>query len=1114
MENQASEPYILGIDLGTNSLGWALIALNEAGSQRLIRCGARIFDAGMDGNIESGTEESRNLKRRQMRSQRRQIERRARRQRKVFHLLQRYGLMPAGKLATAEALQDAINALDKSILDSRWFAAKRQGNGFKEPDQVLPYILRASALDEPLPPHYLGRALYHLAQRRGFKSNRKAPPKKDEKPGEVEKGIGELREAMKQTGASTLGQYFARLDPFELRDGGLKMIRQRWTARGMYEDEFNRIWDAQAKHHPAILTTEHRKELYSAIFFQRPLWFPESLVGKCELEPGEPRAPKYTFLAQRFRLLQDVNNLRILPPADLARAPSPVGRREIVDELQLRGDISFDRVRRILGIGKECRFNIEPPRRKKRRRTDSAPGAAREERSGSAKLRGNRTTSAFFKAFGDRWCEMSAAEREEALHNVMSIQNEDALKHRLMSHWKLAENYAAELARFKPEPDYFNLSIKAMNKLLPELESGVTYAEARRKLYPEKFEARGELSELPPLWFATEKSRLNGWASERNRLPDRKTPPDPISEIRNPAVNRSLTELRKVVNAIIRQYGKPTEVRIELARDLKRSKKERQNWTDRNRENEAGREKAKKNILEKADLSNPSGTDVRKALLHEECCGICPYTGKPIDFRHLFGPESQFDIEHIIPYDRCFDSSFANLTLCYNEENRHVKGRKTPWEAYGGDPARYEEILDRVKRFHSPSAHGKLRRFQMQEKEAEEFVSKFVSRQLNDTRYASKLAAKYAAMLYGGLSDDEHTRRVHVTSGEVTAQLRRSWKLNGILNDGPTTGGGETLKTRDDHRHHAVDAVAIALTSDSTIKQLSHAAQRASEHGQRKLSVEGPWPDFVDSVRRQIERIIVSHRVSRKVSGALHEETIYSPPFKRMDEKGRQAEVAHVRKKLKDISKSELEDIVDDAVRRLVQEKLSALGMTDPKKAFNHEANLPSLISKDGRRIPVKHVRIEKREPAKPLGVGRGARHVLSESNHHVEIYAELKRDGSEGRWDGEVVSMFEAYQRKKACKPIVQRDHGPLVQFKFSLAPGEVIECDDGSSSHRLWVVRATSSESGTPRISLVRLNDARQKKEMTAKEYWRTFLNPLRELHARKITTGPLGDVHEAHD
>ena len=267
-------------------------------------------------------------------------------------------------------------------------------------------------------------------------------------------------------------------------------------------------------------------------------------------------------------------------------------------------------------------------------------------------------------------------------------------------------------------------------------------------------------------------------------------------------------------------------------------------------------------------------------------------------------------------------------------------------------------------------------------------------------------------------------------------------------------------------------------------------------------------------MQEQVNQIVVSHRVSRKVSGALHEETIYSPPFKRNGPNGKPVEVVHVRKKLSAITASEVEDIVDEAVRRLVQEKLESFGAKDPKKAFAAEDNLPCFKTNNGRCIPIKSVRVEKRVPAKPLGEGRTARHVTSESNHHVEIYAEIKEDGSEGRWDGEVVPMLEAYHRKRAGKPIVERDHGPLAEFKFSLAPGDVIECDSGKNGRQLWVVRGATAQNDFPRVFLVALSDARQRKEMDSKAYWRPFLNPLRQLHARKVNVSPLGEVREAHD
>jgi CRISPR-associated endonuclease Csn1 len=297
---------------------------------------------------------------------------------------------------------------------------------------------------------------------------------------------------------------------------------------------------------------------------------------------------------------------------------------------------------------------------------------------------------------------------------------------------------------------------------------------------------------------------------------------------------------------------------------------------------------------------------------------------------------------------------------------------------------------------------------------------------------------------------------------------------------------------------------------------LSRAAALARDGGQRRLgSLEGPWPDFVDSVRSEIDRVVISHRVSRKVSGALHEETIYSPPFSRNGAAGETVRFVRVRKALSAITSGEIRDIVDGAVRARVQDRLTELGGGDPKRAFGNQENLPYLQARDGRRIPIKSVRVEKRVPAKPLGEGRTVRHVTSESNHHIELFAELRPDGSEGRWNGEVVSMLDAYRRKRAGKPIVERDHGPLAKFKFSLAPGEVIECDNGSRDRRLLVVRGLSCyTSGQIVVSMVQLNEARPMKEMTPREFLRPGPDGLRRWHARKVAVTPLGDLREAND
>jgi len=1069
MTEQPCGEFVLGIDLGTNSVGWAMVGLVDGEPTKLLRAGVRVFDAGMEGDIESGQEQSKNLKRREARLHRRQLWRRARRMTKSFNLLRQFGLLPGGDASTPEKRQDLINELDQDIRACDWFKNEAASRAYPEPEQTLPYILRAAALDEPLQPYHLGRALYHLAQRRGFLSNRLKSAKKEDDEGAVKKGISELRKAIEEAHARTLGEYFAHVSPTERR------IRGRWTARSMYEEEFEKIWAGQAPHHPTLVSDDRKKQISQALFYQRPLWFDPETIGQCELEPGERRAPAYLLTAQRFRLLQRVNDLQIEEPGKVPRYLTPEERAKLSDALELQGDLSFHKdrkvngrvlpsVRTLLGLPKNVPFNLQ--------------------RGGEEKMPGNRTTSAFYAVFGERWLEMSAGEHNQAILDVLSIQKPETLKRRALGHWKLDEPGADKFCEISLEPDYVNLSRKAIDNLLPLLEQGIPLQTARKQIYPESFKASDARPLLPPVQ-------------------------ETLTEIRNPAVMRSLTELRKVVNGVVRCYGKPTYIRIELARDLKKSKKQRAALSEINRRNEKARAKAAEEIV-KGDvgINEPRPEDKRKYQLAEECHWQCPYTGKTISMQSLFGPEPQFDIEHVIPFSRSMDNSFQNLTLCSVPENRSVKGNRTPHEAYAGDPERYQAILDRVKKFTRERAmvSAKLKRFMMNEDELEEFLGDFRKRQLNDTAYAARLATRYVSLLYGGLADAEHEQRVFAPSGQTTAYFRNLWKLNAILNDGPSTDGGRVQKSRGDHRHHAVDAVVIALTDAGMVKRLSDAAQRASSAGRKRFAaLEGPWPNFVETVREAINGIVVSHRVSKKVSGALHEETIYSSP--RADGSVR------VRKPLAALTKNEVEDIADDGVKALV---LAKLGGGDPKKVFANEENLPCFETSDGRRIPIRRVRVKKAVPTLPLGTGRTARHVTSESNHHLEIFAELDAQGNEVEWDGVVVSMAEAFRGKKRHLPVVQRDRRPHRQFKYSLSPGEMVRCGCGPQAGKLMVARAISQyTSGQIIVDFVSPTEARIKKEVVQSGGWlRIVPNTLRKWGAQKVVVSPLGEATEAHD
>jgi CRISPR-associated endonuclease Csn1 len=316
------------------------------------------------------------------------------------------------------------------------------------------------------------------------------------------------------------------------------------------------------------------------------------------------------------------------------------------------------------------------------------------------------------------------------------------------------------------------------------MREGVPFATARHALYPPV--PSKPRRELPPV----------------NRV---------VRSLRNPAVLRSLTELRHVVNAIVQRYGTPDLVRVELARDMKRPRKVRQEMAKTMRERESERSAARTLLELELGLTQVSRSDIEKYLLFKECNGECPYTGQRIVLRDLFSKQPTVDVEHIIPYAQSLDDSFANKTLCVAAENRRVKQRRSPFEAYAGDAERWTEILARVDRFKGAGRRRKAQLFRMETLPAE-----FADRQLNDTRHASVLAQDYVGLLYGGAVDADGRRRVHASSGGVTAQVRRTFHLSQLL-------GGDGEKTRSDHRHHAIDAVAIAATTPWIVSRLQTA---------------------------------------------------------------------------------------------------------------------------------------------------------------------------------------------------------------------------------------------------------------------------------------------------
>lgn len=1051
----SDRPTILGLDLGTNSIGWALLsARSDNGSLHpdgIVAAGVRIFQAGMDGDIGAGREESRAKARRDARLARRQTERRMRRLRGVFNALRSAGLLPTypDLDSSSAARHQSILRLDHAIRESGRLEVLADTIGVEGAADKLPYILRAAALDHPLEPHELGRAMYHLAQRRGFLSNRRTP-RRDDEEGIVMEGISELRDDMARTSSRTLGEHLSRIDPHQRR------IRQRYTARAMLIDEFEAIWASQERFHPELLTPELRKKVYHRIFHQRPLKSQSDKIGRCELEPKRRRAPWAILAAQRFRILQAVNNLRIIDEHGAESELTAEQRATLVSLLDERKELTFTRVRRVLKAP-NATFNLE--------------------RGGEKRLVGNATNAALAKVFGDRWWGFDLDTRNAIIEDLLSIQKAETLERRGREVWGLEEEKAREFADTRLPNGYCHFSRRALANLLPHLEEGLNIQLAIEKAYPDHRRLDQAHDLLPPV---------------KDVLPD----------LTNPAVTRTLTELRKVVNAILKRHGRPAVIRVELGRDLRRSRAERQRLQIDNRRLEVMRKAAAEEI--RAFLNDePTARDIEKLLLAKECEFTCPYTGRKFNMAALFGPEPQVDVEHIIPFHLSLDNSYLNKTLCFADENRNVKRGRTPFEAYGDTP-RWNDILERVSRFKSRLAPAKLHRFKLHGAELEEWLADFSSRQLNDTRFASRLAVRYLSLLYGGTTDGvdpQGKRRITVVTGATTAHVRNWLQMGAILHD-----GGE--KSRDDHRHHAVDAIAVALTNHGTVRALSIASRnQLLRRGRLYGDPEPPWPTFLDDVRATIADLVVSPRVERRVRGSLHGDTFYSP---RSDEGAKSAEgrYVHYTKRLADLSPSMVEKIVDPTVRRLV---IEALNGGVPKDVFKDESRLPRFVKRNGKSVPIRKVRIRDKISVAAVGTGERQRFVQTGANHHLEVFEVSDAKGTT-RWEGRVVTMLEAYDRVRKGLPVVNREHDSGGRFLFSIVSnpgGDVIELDEPDGSRRLYVVESIWMAGQQARVRISPLNQATARNTRTEPR-----INVLGQRSCRKVAIDPLGTVTYAND
>ena len=889
-----------------------------------------------------------------------------------------------------------------------------------------PYELRAKALDEALPCHHVGRAIFHLNQRRGFLSNRKTEKKKDSERGAIKIASGKLGEAMLESGARTLGEFFHRRhinrEPVRARNtsSGAKAEYDFYPTRQMLLDEFDAIWNAQAPHHTSM-TSAARDAIHQAIFYQRPLKQPP--VGKCSLDPAsgidDPegfRCPWAHPLAQRFRIWQEVRNLRITETGKAERQLSKEEGDRIALALFQNSKFSFDKIRTLLKQPPEAKLNLESEKRTELLGDETA-----------AKLAGK----AFF---GKQWRAFPLDRQIEMVDRLLDMQDEREIVCWLMENAGVAAATAESVAGASLPDGHCRLGIRAIRKILPFMEAGLNYPDAAKAAgYDHAQLPSGELSANGRLPYYGEwlQDDVLGTGDERDTN-DRRWGRFP-----NPTVHIGLGQIRRVANALIAEYGAPAEVTIEMTRDFKLSPKKLGELEKEQAENQRNNEKRATLIRENGQAVN--SRNLLKLRLWEELNPRdlldrrCPYTGEQIGIVRLLSED--VDIDHLIPFSDSWDDSSSNKTVCMRYANRE-KGNRTPFEAFGnrtGAPYDWVAISLRAAALPKP----KRWRFDPDARERFEKSGGFQARQLNETGWLARIAKNYFAAVTNPYA-------IHVLPGKMTAMIRAKWGLNNLLPD----HNYSDAKNRKDHRHHAIDALVAALTD----RKLLHRMSSAYDEERQKIEVPLPWPTLRDDLDTKLKEMIVSHKPDHGVQGQLHEDTAYGAVKNPDKEDG--ANLVY-RKSFIALNEKEIDRIRDKRLRGLVQahverEKREGKDLKSALQSFSERNEIPGMPN------GIRHVRLVKSEKQEYLVAPTGRRNTKhgpykfysSGENSYVDIC-----ETTDGTWVARATTVFQANTGAGRDKILI---NGRVVMRVFK---GDLLCLEDGGQRKVFRVVRLEPS-------------------------------------------------------
>lgn len=814
--------YRLGLDLGTNSIGWSIYSLETENKPiNLENLGVRIFTDGRNPK----SKEPLAVERRKARGTRRMIHRRKLRRRTTFRLLQKQGLFPATK---DEA---------KSI------------------KLLNPYELRIKALDEKLEPFELGRVLFNLSVRRGFKSNRKDGSQEEVKENSKSEKLTQsdkcanLANAIKESRYRTLGEF---LWENQKENNGIRFAPERmkyYPTRQLYIDEFNLIRQKQEEFYNDI----DWDGIFDSIFFQRPLRPQER--GKCQYLPANERTFKAMPCAQQIRILQDVYNLSFIADGK-AKNLLPEWQEELILLLNSKEKVTFADIRKKLGLDAGITFNLESTSREFLQGNSTA-----------VKMRSKNR-------FGSLWDELTLKEQDDIVEKIITAE-EDSEVMEMLNKYDLTQEQKYFITKKTIFPsgttsfcrEFTETVIEEILKEKCQLHTaiqnlGYKYAEQTVEKY----------DTLPYYGKVLTGSTMGIKANYKNEE-------EQYGKISNPTVHIALNQTRTVVNALIKEYGKPEQIVVEVSRDLKASREAKEKIQQQITQNQKRNEILNKNIRDaNSNILYPNRADRLKFKLWEELNPEdaldrrCIYCGKQISGADIFN-DNTIQIEHILPFSRTLWDSEHNKTVAHTKCNQD-KGNKSPFEAFGHNPYGYNwnDILERVSHLKDPQ---KKKLFAENAIESFDKDSSFISRQLTDNAYLSKMALRYLKAVV------EKDTNVWAVTGGMTKLLRDKWDIDSILKrkiDDKEIAHfnlkdeqiGTYKKNRYDHRHHALDACVIALIDRNMVQEISNLNKVYKKNKLEVPQMTVLRSELIDKTKN----IVVSHKPDHGTQGKLSKETL------------------------------------------------------------------------------------------------------------------------------------------------------------------------------------------------------------------------------------------------